>query len=176
MRSMTGVGLALAAALIATPAAAQTSFSIAAGATVPVGSTADAVDVGYNAILGLGIKPPLAPLGLRIEGMYNSHAVKDGGGSNMQTLAAIVNGTLSGVGMPIPMGYLIAGLGMYSSKLTDVPIIGNTDSETDIGFNIGAGINIPLTGFSTFLEARFHFIQTEGNSTKLIPISFGIKF
>lgn len=178
MRLMSSAALALAATLVAAPAVAQTSFSIAAGATVPVGSTADAVDVGYNAMVGIGIKPPLAPLGVRIEGMLNQNAYKSSVASSgsMRVLAGIVNATLSGAGMPIPMGYLIAGIGMYNGKAVDLPAGFTSSSSTDLGFNVGAGINFPLTGFSTYLEARFHLINTDTESTKLIPISFGIKF
>lgn len=174
MRLMSSAALALAATLVAAPAFAQTSFSLAAGATVPVGNTADGVDVGYNAIIGLGIKPPLAPIGLRLEGMFNSMALK-GTSGDFRTLAGIANVTLSGAGMPVPMGYLIGGLGMYNSKVVGTPL-GDSDAETDFGFNIGAGLNLPLTGFSTYLEARFHYINTGTESTKLLPITFGIKF
>ena len=174
MRLKSSAALALAATLFAAPAFAQASFSLAAGATVPVANTADGAEVGYNAILGIGIKPPLAPLGLRIEGMFNSMSLKNTTSGSMRTLAGIANVTLSGVGMPIPMGYLIGGLGMYNNKLVDIPLAG--DGETDFGFNIGAGLNFPLTGFSTFLEARFHMINTANEKTTFIPITFGLKF
>ena len=66
MRLMSRAALAV-AALFAVPALhAQASFSIAAGAAVPVGSTADAVNTGYNVTAGLGFKPPLAPIGRKI--------------------------------------------------------------------------------------------------------------
>jgi hypothetical protein len=172
MRLMSRAALALAAILVTSPALeAQTSFSVAAGATVPIGSTADGLNTGYNALVALGIKPPLAPLGVRIDGMYNSMDSKVTGVGAFRILAATVNGTLSGVGMPIPMGYLIGGLGMYNSSVS-----GGSGSETDFGFNIGAGLSFPLTGFSTFLEARFHFVSSEGESMKFVPISFGLKF
>lgn len=169
MRLMSRAALALAATiLVAVPLHAQASFAISAGAAVPVGTTADGVDMGYNVTGSLGIKPPLAPLGLRIDAMLNSFAHKVGGG-NTRSIAGTVNGTLSGVGMPIPMGYLIGGLGLYN---TDA----GAGSSTDLGFNIGAGLNFPLTGFSTFLEARFHYVDGDGGSMKFIPITFGMRF
>jgi opacity protein-like surface antigen len=179
MRLMSSAALALAATLVASPAFAQASFSIAGGLTMPVGSTADAVQAGYNGIVGLTIKPPLAPLGLRLEGMYNANEYKSGtvlAGATNRIVAGIVNGTLSGAGMPIPMGYLIAGLGMYNVKATDLPANATSSGSTEVGFNVGAGLNFPLTGFSTFLEARFHLIASEGESMNFIPITFGIKF
>lgn len=174
MRLMSRAALVLAATILAAPAHAQTSISLAAGATLPIGSTGDAADLGYNAILGLGIKPPLAPLGLRIEGMYSSLPFKNDAGS-YRTMAGIANVTLSGAAMPV--GYLIGGVGLYNNKWVDAPaLVGNPDATTDFGFNIGAGLNFPLTGFSTFAEARIHIVNTEGGSTKFVPITFGIKF
>lgn len=175
MRLMSRAALAVAAILFTAPALhAQTSFSIAAGATMPLGTTGDAYDVGYNAILGLGIKPPLAPVGVRIEGMFNSMEGKSNA-PGVRMLAGTVNATISGVGMAVPMGYLIGGIGMYNSKATNLPPLATSDSETDFGFNIGAGLNIPLTGFGAFIEARYHHIPVSGGSVKFVPITFGIK-
>jgi len=173
MRLLSRAALAFAAILlVAAPLHAQTSFAISAGAAVPVGSTADAVDLGYNVTASVGFKPPLAPLGLRIDGMLNSFEGKSAG--TYRIIAGTANVTLSGAGMPIPMGYLIAGLGMYNTDVSGLPI--NPESSTDLGFNLGAGLNFPLTGFSTFVEARFHFVSGEGDDLKFIPITFGMRF
>src|SRR5438132_5752666 len=70
MRLLSRAALGLAATLFVAPALqAQASFSVAAGATVPMGGTADQFKTGYNITAGIGIKPPLAPLGFRFEGM-----------------------------------------------------------------------------------------------------------
>jgi hypothetical protein len=169
MRLMSRAALALAATLLA-PAAmhAQTSFIVAAGAAVPIGNTGDAVKMGYNATLGIGIKPPLAPIGLRIDGMFNSFEY-DAIDASLRLLAGTANVTLSSPALPI--GYLIGGLGMYNASTS-----GTSGSETDFGFNVGAGLNFPLTGFSTFLEARLHVVNSEGESVKFIPITFGLRF
>jgi hypothetical protein len=179
MRLISSAALLVAATLIAAPAHAQlaTSFSIAAGASMPVGSTGDNADVGYNAILGVGIKPPLAPVGLRVEGMFSEMGFKNTDEANFRTLAGTANVTISGAGMAVPMGYLIGGLGLYNNKCAgDGCGILSDESETDFGFNVGVGLNIPLTGFGTFVEARLHVINTEGSSTKFIPITFGMRF
>lgn len=172
MRLISRAALALAASLVAAPVvSAQTSFSAAIGATVPMGDASDAYKMGYHATVGLGIKPPLAPIGVRVEGMYNALDIK-GFDAKGTILAGIVNATLSGAGMPVPMGYLIGGLGLYRFS-TD--IAGST-STSKFGFNIGAGLNIPLTGFGTFVEARLHYIATDNKATMLVPLSFGVKF
>jgi hypothetical protein len=170
MRLMSRAALALAAILFTAPALhAQTSFSVAAGAAVPIGSTADIMSVGYNVTAALGIKPPLAPIGLRIDGMFNSMEFKAPATGTSRILAGTANVTLSGAALP--MGYLIGGLGMYNFSAS-----GGGSSETDFGFNVGVGLKFPLTGFSTFAEARLHYVNTDVEKTKFIPITFGITF
>lgn len=179
MRLMFRAALALAIfAFAAREARAQASFNIAAGATVPVGSSSDAFKTGYNVTVGVGMKPPLAPLGLRVEGMLNQLDVKNPGSASTRLLAGTANLTLSGAGMPIPMGYLIGGVGMYNASYSGFAIA-NPASSTQVGFNVGAGLNIPLTGFSTYLEARLHYVSKDKNATsamKFVPITFGLKF
>ena len=182
MRALSRAALVSAAIVMSASALhAQTSFSAAAGLAMPMGSTADAYQVGYNATLGLGIKPPLAPVGLRIEAMWNQ---MDGKTANSKigtrVLAGTANVTLSGAAMPIPMGYLIGGLGLYNASVTNWnPLFGaEPNSKSKVGFNIGFGLNFPLTGFSTFAEARLHYITADSPAkpAKFIPITFGIKF
>lgn len=50
------------------------------------------------------------------------------------------------------------------------------NTQTKFGLNAGAGLRFQLTGFSTFVEARWHTIFTEGKNTQVIPISVGITF
>ena len=170
MRLLSRAALVLAAILCTAPALhAQTSINIAIGAAVPTGDAGDLVDMGYNATVGVGIKPPLAPLGLRIEGMFNSFEFKSpAADASQRVLAATANGTYT----MMPQIYLIGGAGMYNSKAST----SGSPSSTDFGFNVGAGVNIPLTGFGTYAEARFHHISGDGGNFQFIPITFGIRF
>lgn len=170
MRLLSRAAIAIAAILFAVPALhAQTSFNVAIGAAVPMGDAADLVDMGYNATVGIGIKPPLAPLGLRVEGMFNSFKYSNAAiDASQRVMGLTANGTYT----MIPQVYLIGGVGMYNSKAS----ISGSSSSTDFGFNFGAGVNIPLTGFGTYLEARFHHISGDGGNFQFVPITFGIKF
>jgi len=175
MRLIARAALVVAASLVATSTlSAQTSFSIAAGATMPIGDAGDAYKLGYNLTAGLGIKPPVAPIGFRAEAMFSQMDWKNSPQGNTMVLAGIANATLSG--MPMPMGYLIGGLGLYNMRAGDLPSGFTSDPVTKFGFNVGAGLNIPLTGFGTFVEARLHYIMTDTKATMLVPINFGIKF
>jgi len=170
MRLLSRAALAVAAILFIAPSLhAQASFSIAAGAAVPIGSTSDGMNVGYNITGAIGIKPPVAPIGLRVDGMFNSLGRKGGGGGSGRIAAGTANLTVAGP--MIPMGYLIGGVGMYNSSAS-----GGGSSSTDFGFNVGVGLKFPLTGFSTFAEARLHYINTDVVKTKFVPITFGITF
>ena len=122
------------------------------------------------AAVSLGIKPPIAPLGLRIEGMFNSLGYKSAiaDGESLRLLSVTANGTWT----MMPTVYLIGGVGMYNGKAS----VAGAESSNDFGFNVGAGFNIPLTGFGTYIEARYHHIPMDGGSFAMIPISVGIRF
>jgi hypothetical protein len=171
MKVLARAVLAAAMVFVAPTLHAQTSLLFAAGATLPIGSTGDGVESGYHAIVGLGIKPPLAPIGARIEGMFNENAFKSASDANYRVLAVTANATYTA----IPTAYFIGGLGMYNGKCSGTCGL-LTESNTDLGFNVGGGVNIPLTGLGVYIEARLHIINTENESTKLLPITVGIKF
>ena len=167
---------AIAAALVSAPVAVEAQspvkFGLAAGATFPQGDVGDVFDWGYHVSGQVGIKPAASPVGFRGDVMFHSFGAKDDSGfdgENLNVLAGIVNAEL-GLGGVAARPYIIGGLGMYRSTLAD------SDAETDFGFNVGAGVDFALAGFSAFGEVRFHSIQTEGESTNIIPVSFGLRF
>ncbi|MGH8523067.1 MAG: hypothetical protein ACREXY_02250 [Gammaproteobacteria bacterium] len=155
-------------------AGAQNSVSVAGGIAVPVGSAADALNTGYNASFALTAKPPLASVGIRLEGMFNSFGFKDNsvGANTQRILAGIANATLSDASTPLRSFYLIAGIGAYNTKVIGGP---PTDPNNDIGFNVGIGITL-TTGVGTFLEARYHHVPSEVSTLRLVPVTFGLKF
>ena len=178
-RSLIPSAIALASVLTPAIAAAQasTSFGVAAGASVPVGNFSDAVSTGYHAMATLNVSAPLAPVGFRIDGMFNEFNLK-GGGSDKDRVFAVTGNVLLNTGSAIVASpYLIGGGGWYHNSLSfNDPLFGNGSStDNQFGFNVGAGVRIPLTGFSAFIEARYH--KMLGNSgVQFIPITFGINF
>jgi hypothetical protein len=60
-----------------------------------------------------------------------------------------------------------------SAEFGDVDI---SNSENKFGINLGGGFTFNLSGFETFVEARYHTIFTDENNTSFIPLSFGFKF
>jgi hypothetical protein len=79
----------------------------------------------------------------------------------------VVFGIPSATGVSL---YLIGGPGYYRESAS------GTASEGHWGFNAGAGVKLPLSGFNTFIEARFHHVSENGSSTSFIPVTFGIVF
>jgi hypothetical protein len=174
--------LAVAAFALMAPIAmaqAQLQFGVAAGASLPNGDFADVNETGYHAMVTAGIKPPLAPVGFRVDGMFNQFNYKStvADGESLRIMSLNANAILSMPGAIVVSPYAIGGVGMYNSKAS----IAGAESSNDIGVNIGAGVKFGLAGFDAFGEIRLHNVFMDdglGNSTNLrfIPITFGIMF
>ena len=154
--------------------AGQTSISVAGGVAVPLGDAANVLEAGYNASLALTAKPPLASVGLRLEGMFNSLNFSDQstGNRTQRIMAATANATLSDPATPLRSFYAIGGIGYYQTKtIGGVSLKGNND----IGFNVGVGIFL-TSAVGTFLEVRYHHIPSEAGTTAIVPVTLGLRF
>lgn len=169
--------LSMAAVVSASVVEAQNPirFGIAGGLTLPTGEDKDFVDNGFHGQLMLGFGMMALPVKLRADLSYHSFDGKDDlifGDASVRVIGGAFNAILGMGGVGVKP-YLTGGLGLYNSKLE---LDGEEDSETDFGINGGAGIEFGLTGLSTFLEVRYINVFTEGESTGVIPITFGILF
>lgn len=155
-------------------AGAQNTLSIAGGVAIPTGDVGSALNLGYNASAALTAKPPLASVGIRLEGMFNSFGLKnDSGGASTQRIAAFTaNATLSNPATPLRSFYLIGGIGLYNTDLVGGPDI---KSNNDIGFNVGLGI-ILTSAVGTFIEVRYHHVPSEQTTVSFIPVTLGLRF
>jgi hypothetical protein len=147
------------------------SLGISVGASIPVGDFGDVYSTGYNGTVSLGFQSAGSPVGIRIDGMYNSFSDRDD-----LVIARpdyrIVSGNanlvyaLPGVGI---RPYLIGGAGIYGQK----PDVSGAKTISDFGVNGGLGAAFQLSGFTTFIEARFHHIFSD-QATQFVPVNFGI--
>jgi hypothetical protein len=176
-RVLGGVALALALTVVAAaPAEAQRPFSVGVGlgATFPLGDLGEHSEWGYHGMASLGFQPAMVPFGLRIDGMYHN---LEGGEHDGHTdpafriLGLNANAVLSMPGI-MTTPYLIGGFGTYNMSVD----VDGAESVNDMGVNVGLGARFSLAGFGTFAEARLHNIFTEGESTRVVPITFGIVF
>ena len=172
-------GVAALVALVASmPVAAMaqsntTHFNIAAGLTLPTGSFGDENDAGYNLILGLGTKPRASALGFRAEGIFNEF---DAHGTSAKSRAAGITGNVtydltSGARNNTNSLFVIGGIGYYNTRVAFPQL---TVSESNVGWNVGGGFQFPLTGFSAYIEARYHTVSN--TDVRFVPISFGLVF
>ncbi len=174
-------GLTLAAGIAAAPAQAQMmddarpiTIGLAGGLSLPLGDFGENNETGYAVQGSIGFRPAAIPFGLRADVMYQSFGLDNFDGS-LTTLSGTLNGLFSlgtaGSGL---RPYLIGGVGIYNlgGEVEGVDIEG----ETKVGLNGGAGLRFALSGFNTFLEARYHSVFTDDQSTNFIPILFGVEF
>jgi len=189
-RTVVGVVAVIGSFAIAAPASAQlvsspARFGIVGGGTFPVGNLSDAASSGWHAgaLVDLGL--PLVPLGFRVEGAWHqlgskSFLVPDGeGGATTESekarvIAVTLNATYAFGPQPVIKPYIIGGVGGYNVKFE--PSNGSSFSETRFGINLGAGLRVQLTGFSTFAEIRWHDVFTTGSSVQMLPVSVGVTF
>jgi hypothetical protein len=158
-------------------------FNVHAGAALPVGDFAasdDLLDQGFAELgfrlgAGLELRAPLMPVGLRFDGAFDRMGI-EGFDAAWSIWSLTANAVFSPAVSPL---YFIGGIGFYSMNVTGDDADPDNDAQSNLGFNVGAGLSLPLTGFSTFLEARWHRVNSEddfGFNATYIPIVFGIRF
>jgi len=155
--------------------ASPVTFGVVAGASIPLGDFGDFAETGWHAGALVEWNSPVFPLGIRVDGVYHAFGDK----STVESNASIVAGTVNGVWL-FPMTqpstvrpYLIGGGGIYNERCD------GCESQTKFGLNGGAGVSIPLSGFTSIIEARFHIVfdsDAGSSNTTFIPISVGLLF
>ena len=154
-------------------AAKPIQFGIAAGAALPTSELSDAANTGWNVSGTLGFNPAMIPLGVRIDGAYNRFGLKGGFDGDVHFTSVTGNLVYKLPAVSVSP-YVIGGAGWYNGALSLTGV--GSDSDNHFGWNAGAGISMPLSGFSTFIEARYNQVQVEDGSLKFIPVTFGIMF
>lgn len=162
---------ALLALLMPAAADAQPRFLLSGGFTGPSGDLSDVADAGYHGQVGLSVTIPTLPVAIRGDGVF--HRL----GSANATLAdtQILGGSLSlvynmpGIGL-VP--YLLAGIGSYE---TESGLVDATEKVTNTGFHAGFGVNLGSGGLGAFAEIRLVQINGDPGSSRLIPLTFGLR-
>jgi hypothetical protein len=162
------------AALVAMPEvhAQATNFNLAAGLSLANGNFGDRNDAGYALIVGIGFTQRASPFSIRAEGIYTEYDSKfrDQDKSHAGGITGnVIYDFKTTPSTPVTL-YAIGGVGLYSVKEESV----GEDSETGVGWNLGGGLRFPLTGFSAYVEARYHSVSSANAS--FTPIVFGLRF
>jgi len=180
----TAIVVAISFGIPAGSANAQTQnavgFGVFAGASIPVGDFGDIGGTGFHVGGLVDWRSPLFPLGIRGDLAYHQFGSKDdftpklivGTANLVWNIPANAESALS--------PYILAGGGFYNER-GSCTNCGNTviTSETKFGLNGGAGVMVPLSGFGSLIEARYHLIfdsQTNISNSSFITLSAGIVF
>jgi len=154
-------------------AAKPVQIGIAAGAALPTSDLSDGANTGYNVTGTLAWNPQMVPLGIRIDGAYNRFGFKGGVDGNI-SFTSVSGNLVYKVPSASVSPYLIGGGGWCHSNAALTGF--GSGSSNDFCWNAGGGISMPLSGFDTFIEARYNQIQGNGGSLKFVPITFGVMF
>ena len=149
------------------------SLGIAGGATQPMSALKDGAEMGYNGTVALGINVPLIPIGLRIDGAYNQFGAKAGIPGKLRVVSATGN-VVWRLPSVVISPYLIGGAGLYMSQVSSTGVTSPTSNN--FGWNAGAGLNLPLSVFHAFVEARYNSVKTDTGKMQFVPVTFGIMF
>jgi len=200
MRSRSSFALLALTLSLAAPAAAQVSGPAAGapgqpvqyyplyggtlGIAVPAGRLGNEHAAGYHIGGLVEFAVPGQAYALRAEAMYESFALKSGKtGSDVGVF---------GIGPTIvyrlqpataTSSFLTGGIAIYHATTETfttgtgtTAVTAERPGGTRPGFNIGTGINFPLTEFTALAEVRLHVVLTEGKPVLTLPLSVGAKF
>jgi hypothetical protein len=148
-------------------------LGVAGGGSLPMSDLSNTTNTGYNGTVALGINLPFIPVGLRVDGAYNAFSEKAAGGAKLHVMSATGNVVwkLPSIGVS---PYLIGGAGLYMPTVTAPGA--NSTTEHHFGWNAGAGINLPLTIFKAFVEARYNRVSLDNATMEFVPVTVGIMF
>jgi hypothetical protein len=173
MKRFLGSGLAIGVlALTAQSASAQSMVFLSAGVTFPSGEFADVAEDGWMAQGGMVFPVGAAGFSLGVGGFYgvNNHDV-GGDATNLFGGGAFILYDIAASGSLQP--YLFAGPSYMvhafkSDAFADA-------SSSGLAAQVGAGVNVPAGGLTSFLEAMFtKALSDDINGTDFIAISVGI--
>lgn len=105
-------------------------------------------------------------------------------GGRINIISGTVNGKMQFLPLPIVSPYLTGGIGLarISADETKVVFAGQPStafsgfsSETKTTFNLGAGVDLNV-GVALYLEAKYTWILTDGETSTYVPVTLGVTF
>lgn len=177
-----GLALTLAApvALSAQTVARPVSFGISGGLSMPTGDLSDRADAGY-VVAGHVFYKPASMQALRFRGdvSFDRWSVKnavEGSDASTRSVGVVANALFDFAtnSTSTVKPYVLGGFGLYNNKTTAAES-SNGGGATDVGIQVGGGMEFQLAGFSTFAEAKYVNAFSE-RRVSWIPISFGVRF
>lgn len=183
MKRMIGVfgltALMLVPSIVSAQKRAPVGFGLSGGLSMPMGDFGDSADMGY--VIGGQIwLLPAATIGFRADVNYDSWDLKKSATFSSAKVTfrsisgaanVVIRPTASSKSMLKP--YLIAGGGMFNTQASSSSQ--SSASKTNAGIQAGGGIELKLSGFSTFIEGKYVNVFTDVRNTNWIPVTFGVR-
>jgi hypothetical protein len=138
-----------------------------AGVAIPIGRLADDHAAGYllGGLVEYGVTGQ--PYALRGELLFQRFSLKSGHPGDNVNLFSLGSTIVYKMQSTPTNTFLTGGIAIYT---------GNSGLGTRPGFNGGAGVEIPLTGFSATGEARLHLMLADGRPVITLPLTIGVRF
>jgi opacity protein-like surface antigen len=185
--------IALPAALSAQAAVRPMTFGVQGGFTLPMGEYGDVAETGFNVGGYLQWRPANQVFGVRGELQYHRTDIKD---EVLDDFSADATGNFSllyiGVAPVLEVApaessigwYVLAGVGLYQVKTSVTETgIDVSASQSEIGFNAGAGLRFRFGSASLYVETRYHGVRvddddatTSASDFNFMPFSIGISW
>lgn len=194
------LGLALAFIAGASSLNAQgIKFGVGGAFILPQDNSNTATDAGYAYLDksgfggGVNVTFPLAPVAIRVDGLYGTTNHKDSFCTNAFGTTSCGSSTLLGANADVVYNFKVAGsltpyvqggIGLYNEKVKFENGGASVDSsKTNFAYNVGAGVDFKLTNLTLFLDARYviskwsNFLGSTGTvHVNFIPIMVGVRF
>lgn len=172
------------------------AVGIYGGASMPLGDFKDVTDLGFHVGV-FGSTPLSGSLSIRLDGAYNDFGSKSFtfADTTITRATKIYHTTIDvqydlGRESEIAIGggsipYISGGAGFYHFALDDSCTGTGCDnfvlgelSETRWGINVGAGANFFLSGFTPFVDLRYHTTSPKTGEVRfnMFLASVGLKF
>lgn len=171
LKSLIVTGLLLAVAAV--PASAQIKWNLGLGLNLPQADLKDAdAKSGFGARGGATFGAPMAPLSFRAEAGYDLWKIDGTDESfNMVSVSGDAIYSLPGVAAK---PYILGGINWNQLGSS----VSGSNSESGVGFNVGAGLNFALGGMGAYVEARYVKVSINSGDDDIsnVPIIFGVRF
>jgi hypothetical protein len=141
-------------------------YGVTAGIAIPFGRLSDDHAAGY--LLGGVVEYAVSgqPYSLRGEATYQRFSHKEGHDVSDVNLLSLGTSIVYRLQKSTAQSFVSGGIAIYNA----------TQEGTRPGFNVGTGVEIPLTGFSAVAEARLHVMLADGSAVMTLPLTVGVRF
>jgi hypothetical protein len=168
-----GAALVLAVGMMAPAAAQAQGVYFGGGITIPTGDLDDAgAETGWMGVAGFSFDVGDSGLSIGGEGFYGKNNLATDG-DNVGILGAM--GTvLLRIGDEDVVGpYVFGGAGLMSTN-PSIEADPDAETESEFGYQFGAGLDIPLGGAGVWVEGRFMGSDTSTLFGVMAGVGIGI--